>query len=409
MFTMGATPETVRQKMKASFQAGIAQEIFPGGISSLTIGEGAPIVVACGVTGSEAADGPVAEDVIYDVASLTKVMVTLPLILLSIQEGRLSLNDPAVRYVPELRCAPDEGWKEKITIYHLLTHTSGLPAWRPFFLSANGREAYLRKISAEQLTGPPGKQVVYSDLGFMLLGFIVERVWEQPIDELAKQLIFAPLGMNRTGYRPLAQPFGSTARIAPTERANEFERQMAEQFLQERRQAGGERDTAEALAALAAFPWRQGIIRGTVHDCNAWYGLDGVSGHAGLFSTITDMQRYMTFWSDAGGRFLDPVMRMFAVRCQTGALSPCRAIGWEASPTGGTSEQILAGSSGGDLLSPLAFGHTGFTGTSIWVDPLRHTTLITLTNRVYPTVSQEMGRWRKAHHNQILALVWPTR
>ncbi|MEJ8547552.1 serine hydrolase domain-containing protein [Brevibacillus borstelensis] len=408
----------LRERLKQSLETGISQGIFPGGIAALARAGLPVITVAAGKTEggrdvAESANGsvktplPVDANTMYDMASLTKVMVTLPLVLLGVQEGRLSLTDSVTRHLPELEEGKDAAAKRKITLLHLLTHTSGLPAWRPFFLYAGSSREYLRLIADEPMTGTPGQQVVYSDLGFMLLGFTLERVWDEPLDQLAQRLIFQPSGMTRTCYLPLRRSGLDFSAIAPTEDGNAYEHDMArQQLIQE--EALGLPSARELSERLACFAWRRGIIRGTVHDCNAYYGLGGVSGHAGLFSTSADTERYMRIWTSSESPVrIDPILRATAIRSHTGELAPMRALGWEASATGGTLEQMATGCTGGDVLSSHAFGHTGFTGTSIWRDPVRGATLIALTNRVHPTVSSLIGTWRRSIHNQLFSLLTP--
>lgn len=391
-------PEEIERQIADSLEGGIQRGIFPGGICSLTVGSHTPITVARGYMAAGSKDKPVEEETIYDLASLTKVVAVLPLVLLAVQAGRLMLNDSIVTYLPELQSGRDADRKREITLYHLLTHTSGLPAWRPFYLQGRGREAYVKLIAEEELSAIPGRQAVYSDLGFMLLGFILERVYDQELDQLAKRLVFLPCGMDLAAYKPLEERKSAGAKIAPTEKGNVYEQAMI----------AGDPLYQQLHDRASVFAWRQELICGTVHDGNAYYGLGGVSGHAGLFASILDLQRYMQIWTDETSTFLNPVLRDFAVRPHARE-SSIRAIGWEASSTGGTIDQVVSGCSGGDLVSPAAYGHTGFTGTSIWHDPLRKATLITLTNRVHPTVSSEMIQWRRAHHNRIFSLVWPCR
>ncbi len=389
--------EQIARQIAANLEKGMEMGIFPGGISSLTVAGHSPIVVARGKLAAPGYEGEreqVQEDTIYDLASLTKVVVTLPLVLLSVQTGKLSLSDSIVTHLPELKTGRDSEAKQRITLFHLLTHTSGFPAWRPFYLRSRGKEAYLQMIAEEELLSNPDEQVVYSDLGFMLLGFILERVWEEQLDRLAHEQIFAPCNMTMTTYRPLTEMAQLSSKVAPTEYGNVYERGMV---LHDNRYE-------HLHEQLDAFGWRQQMIRATVHDGNAYYGLQGVSGHAGLFSTISDLQRYMQLWTDDSASFLDPVLRDFAVRSHCDSLAPARAVGWEASSTGGANAQVAAGCSGGDLISAFAFGHTGFTGTSIWHDPARKATMITLTNRVHPAPSDQIKQWRKTHHNRIFAL-----
>jgi serine-type D-Ala-D-Ala carboxypeptidase len=390
------------EKMVESMTSGIEGEVFPGGISSVALAGNPPLTVVKGklTYGTEAAD--VSIDTLYDLASLTKVTATLPAILLSVQSGKLLLSDCVEEYIPEFCTGNDSQRKRQITIFHLLTHTSGLPAWRPYFVTCNGPEEYIMAISTDPLIGEPGRQVVYSDLGFMLLGFILERIWDMKLEEIAEQLIFHPLGMSSTGYRPTDDPVLKKCSIAPTELGNQHEKNTTLAYLEEQKQHGAFVFSKELVEKL---PWRDEMIVGTVHDGNAFYGLNGVSGHAGLFSTISDLQRYMEIWSAPNNSFIDPLLREFAANCQTGLLVPRRALGWEAAAAGGTIEQVVHSCSGGDLVSASAFGHTGFTGTSMWHDPVRQSTLIILTNRVHPKVNNAILKWRKKHANLIFAEV----
>lgn len=398
------TRETIIEKIEVGLDRGIEQGIFPGGIACLSVDDQPLVVVPIGTLDRTDQATLVTEQTVYDLASLTKVVVTLPLFLLSVQAGKVSFTDPITTYLPELKQGQDAETKERITMFHLLTHTSGLPGWRPYFILTQGKEAYIKLIGEEPMAGEPGKQVVYSDLGFMLLGFILERIWEEELSALADRLLFQPMGMVSTTYNPLQRWTDQKLVVAPTEEGNRFEFDMVKQHIS----ATGETQPCSRQALeekLSDFRWRQGFISGTVHDCNAYYGLGGVSGHAGLFSTVEDLERYMRIWtSEKSAVRIDPILRQFATRKHTGSLAPTRAIGWEASATGGSIEQIISGNSGGDLLSASAFGHTGFTGTSIWHDSVRRTTLIMLTNRVHPTVSPDMIRWRRAFHNQIFSL-----
>lgn len=395
------------EKMKNSLDDGIAQGIFPGGAVCLLQNGQPALSVARGKTGTAADEPSVTANTVYDMASLTKVMVTLPLILLSVQHGKLSLTDPVAHHLPELREGADKLGKEKIKVIHLLTHSAGLPAWRPYFLRGSGQREYLRLIAEETMLGQPGEQVVYSDVGFMLLGFLLERIWQEELPSLARRLLFQPSGMHHTGYLPLQQPAWKECVIAPTEEGNPYERDMVEHYILQREAVEDPR-VAEWKEALESFSWREGIIRGSVHDCNAHHGLGGVSGHAGLFSTLNDVARYMAIWTTADAPVrIDPLLRSFSTRALTDPHAPRRAAGWEAAAAGGGLKQIAHGCTGGDLLSDRAFGHTGFTGTSIWSDPVRGATLITLTNRVHPVVNTQMNTWRRAHHNRLFSAIPP--
>ncbi len=390
--------------MDRCLQQGIEERVFPGGVVSVDFPNGQSHIVYKGKTSYDQSGVNVDEKTIYDLASLTKVVVTLPSILLSVQSGRLSLIDSITKYIPELSANEDRRM-EKITIFHLLTHTSGLPAWRPFFITCRNQEDYIKAISGEDLVGDPGQQVVYSDLGFMLLGFILERVWNDGLDQIANNLIFNSMGMHNTTYRPIDNSKLKTKVFAPTEAENQCELKMSHDYMQQKsNHQVPDRSLVISSELIDSLSWREGLITGTVHDCNAYYGLNGISGHAGLFSNMTDLRKYMTIWNeDSDNRLIDPLLRKFATSLQTSSLAPVRALGWEHSSTAGSPAQVVAGCSGGDLVSNLAFGHTGFTGTSIWHDPLRKATIITLTNRVHPQVTNGMIGWRRSFHNQILS------
>ena len=320
------------------------------------------VVVRCaaGRTAARAGAPAAAPDTIYDLASLTKVVATVPLILQGAAEGRLALDDPVPAHLPE--CP-----HHNVTIRQLLTHTSGLPAWIPFYLETAGAEAIVRRAAATPLAAQPGSRVTYSDIGFILLGEIARRALGAPLEALAARRVFAPLGMTRTGYRlggRRAQSGGAAdaAPIAPTEDGTAIEQHMTEdpQWAE-----AGRRHT-----------WRRYLIWGEVHDSNA-HAMGGVSGHAGLFGTADDLVRYARMWLGDGrgpeGRVLERTLAQEAVTPQTPAPGR-RGLGW-----------ALTGTQGwwGDALSPRAFGHTGFTGTAIVIDPPRDLAIVLLSNAVH--------------------------
>ena len=301
---------------------------------------------------------PVTTRTVYDLASLTKVVGLTFAMMQLVEEGKVGLDTPAVRYVPAFH-------DTTITVRRLLTHSSGLPAWRPFWQRVHSREEMFALVDAEPLDQPPGTKMVYSDLGAMVMTQIVERVTGERLDRYLQAHLFRPLGMRDTRYLP---PASWRSRIAPTEV-----------------------DTT----------YRHRLIRGEVHDENA-ASMGGISGHAGLFSTAPDLVKFaqlllrdgrtdartrgrtgMRGHGDTGARgrggaanqLVDSATVAMFTTVQDPALSS-RALGWD------TPSQ---GSSAGDLLSPHAFGHTGFTGTSLWIDPAQDLFVILLTNRVHPT------------------------
>lgn len=287
---------------------------------------------------------------LYDLASVTKVTALTPLALLAVSHGTLDLDAPIQRYVPEF-VGPG---KDRVTVRQLLTHSSGLPPWRPLYLGATTRAAAFALADTTTLDTLPGVRMVYSDLGIIVLTQALERIDGHRLDTLAHDLVFGPLGMRSTRYLP---PAAWLPRIAPTEN-----------------------DTT----------WRHRMLRGEVHDENA-SRLDGVSGHAGLFSDGVDLLTYGEWWiaewkawsglgpagSAAPGY---PPLRLSAlpgfVRRQDTPPGSSRALGWD------TPGDV---SSSGHYMSARSFGHTGFTGTSIWIDPTRDLVIVLLSNRVHPT------------------------
>jgi serine-type D-Ala-D-Ala carboxypeptidase len=315
----------------------IADSAFPGAIGVVGTREGASTSYAAGRI-DWAADAPLPDErTLWDLASLTKVVGMTTAMMQLVEQDRVELDAPVVRYLPEFA---GEG-KERVTIRHLLTHSSGLPSWRPLYKEATTADTAVAIVYATPLDTVPGARMVYSDLGAILLGKVVERVSGEALDTYLSRHVFGPLGMTATMYRPEAS---LRDRIAPTE----FD------------------------------PWRQRHIRGEVHDENAFM-LGGVSGHAGLFSTAADLTRFARMML-AGGtldgvRIVRPsTIAQFTV-VQDPGLSH-RALGWET-PTGQNSA--------GHRMSARAFGHTGFTGTSLWMDPERGAFVLLLTNRVNPS------------------------
>jgi len=311
---------------------------------------------------------PATPTTLYDLASLTKVVGSTTAVMLLVDEGRLDLDDRVVTHLPWW--AGDDARKEEVTLRHLLLHRAGLPPYRRFFLEIEGRAAYRRAIGELPLEGEPGAETVYSDLGFMTLGFVVEAVTGRPLDAFLRERVWARLGMEDTGFRP---PSARRVRTAPTE--------------------------VDTL-------YRMGHVHGAVHDENA-HALGGVAGHAGLFSTASDLAVFaatllaggtieacpvgrpvegggasptprdraacLAPWMEGGRLVSEAVLERFRRRWDPSA---SRALGWDT-PSGR--------SSAGDYFSEAAFGHTGFTGTSIWIDPELELAVVLLTNRVNPT------------------------
>ena len=290
---------------------------------------------------------PMTADTIFDLASLTKVIATAPAVMMLVEDGLIRLRDPVVRYIPGF----DRHEKNRITVEHLLTHLSGLRPDFPLEQEFQGYEIAIERAIDERPVDPPGTRVVYSDINFIILAEIVARVSGMPFDRFVERRLLEPLGMSETGFLPSED---ERSRIAPTE-------------------------------ACRPLGWPCGdagasMLRGTVHDPTA-RRMGGVAGHAGLFGTANDLARFGAMLL-AGGtldgiRILSPLTVARMTRPATPpAMADTRGLGWDISSR--------YSSNRGDLFSTGSYGHTGFTGTSIWIDPATQTVVVFLSNRVHP-------------------------
>jgi len=319
----------------------VAAGAAPGAVLAVSLG-GRHLYHATGRLGVDDAVRPDSAT-IYDLASLTKVVALTTMIQLLVENGDFELDAPAARYVP----AFSGDGRESVTLRHLLTHSSGLPAWRPLHLQSATRAGAFALADTTALEAPPGTRYVYSDLGGIVLTQAVEARTGMRLDSLVHQHLIQPLGLHQTGFLPDPDLAG---RIAPTEND----------------------------------PWRGRTLRGEVHDENA-SRLDGVSGHAGLFASARDMlviaDWLLNRWHGVHGPAAKRWSREFTRR-QDLPPGSSRALGWDTPSEG---------SSAGTRLGPESFGHTGFTGTSIWIDPVRDLAIVLLSNRVHPT--RQNPRW----------------
>jgi len=289
---------------------------------------------------------------IYDLASLTKPLITGLLCAQLVERRQLSLDSPVANYLPEF----DRPDKNAITILELLTHTSGLPAWRPLYLLTNGaKEAALSTIADEALQYQPGERVTYSDLGFITLGFLLQRLSEQTLTALAQEQIFTPLGLQHTFFSPA---IAARTGVAACESGNTYERDMCEHDFAGRPYAG----------------WRNETIWGQVHDGNAYF-LGGAAGHAGLFSTVTGTLQLANQFIGSRSHLLKPETCELFRKNMTEGLNEARSVAWQLA--------LTKDSTAGSALPPNAFGHTGFTGTSCWIDAGHERSFILLTNRTH--------------------------
>lgn len=328
----------LRTRLQRLIRRFIELQAFPG--ASLAVGYREKLLVCRGYGRLDyTSTSPAANlNSVYDLASLTKVVCTTTLVMQACEGGVVDLDDRLGRYFPEF-LAGDKG---QVALKHLLAHSSGLPAHVPLYAHAGGKEDILRRILDTPLEYRPGSRSLYSDLGFILLGAVVERACGKSLDKLAQEQIFHPLGMRRTCFHP---PSDWMPRIAPTE----------------------------------MDPWRKRLLRGEVHDENAC-AMGGVAAHAGLFGTAADLAVFCQALLNGGiynhRRIVKrSTLETFTQR-QAHPSESSRALGWDTpSPN----------SSAGSRLSPQSYGHTGFTGTSLWIDPRRRLFIVFLTNRVHPS------------------------
>lgn len=289
---------------------------------------------------------------VFDLASLTKVIATLPSILKLIDNDVISLNDTIDKFIPDLTN------KDNITITHLLTHTSGLPSHRKYYGNNLTRNEIFNSIYEESLEYLPGSEVLYSDLGFILLSKIVEEVVKQKLNKFVTKEIFTPLEMNETSYLPKF----SDERYAATE----YDKKTK--------------------------TYKMGIV----HDENA-EAMGGISGHAGLFSTVKDLGHFTSMIENEGiykkKKILSPEIINLSRQNFTANKNKYRGLAWQLKTNSTTSC--------GNLFSEAAYGHTGFTGTSIWFDPTVNLNVIFLTNRVHFGRKTEIQQIRKELHDLI--------
>lgn len=369
-------------KVERALDKAIERQEIPGAVVLARMPAGDEMLEYSWVRGLAAARPerlPMRRDTIFDLASLTKVIATTTAIMLLVEEGSISLDDPVARTLPAFA----ERGKEGVTIRHLLSHSAGLKPWRGFHElliqkerktgervlgTREGREWILDRVLRSGLVHQPGEAAVYGDLDFIVLGALVEALARQPLDEFCESRIFTRLGMIDTRFFPI-----------PVDGS-----QPAPDVIRRR------------IAATENCAWRERIVWGEVHDPNA-SAMGGVAGHAGLFSTADDVMKFGQAFVDAWhGRsdVLPPErVREFATR-QMLPESSDWALGWDT-PTPGSS-------SSGRHFSPSSVGHLGFTGTSLWIDLEREAIVVMLTNRIHQVAKRSRFELRPMIHDAIL-------
>ena len=328
--------------LDAAIASGVSRGVYPGAV--VIVGRRDSILHARGFgriswSGRRA---PNPDSTLYDLASLTKVVATTSAAVLLVDRGKLDLDAPVARYLPRF----NRESQRSITIRMLLDHTSGLKPYVEFYKRSSTRAGIVNLILREEPVRPPGETAVYSDINAMLLALVIERISGEPLDRYIRRELFTPLGMHETGFNP---------------------------------------SSARQRRAAPSYADRHRTIAGVVHDRNA-RDLGGVAGHAGLFSTASDLARFAQWWLREGaadGRALvgPEVLHSFL---EHRSVSGTRLLGWD-SPDLSTE----GGSAFGNLLSSSAYGHTGWTGTQIWIDPEKDLFVVLLTNR---SLNPRVGR-----------------
>jgi CubicO group peptidase (beta-lactamase class C family) len=341
----GLRPDKLAE-MDTAIQNAIAARQCPGGVLWVEH-NGVSYHRAYGNRALVPAIEPMTENTLFDLASLTKVVATTPAVMLLIQRGQLKLDAPVQTYLPEFT---GDG-KETITVRQLLTHTSGLHSGIETRSAWHGWGAAIQKICSERLLNPPGKVFEYSDLNFILLGELVQRRTGTSLQEFVAREIYGPLKMTDTGYLP---PAAKLDRIAPTE-------------------------------IVDGHP-----LRGIVHDPTA-RRMGGVAGNAGVFSTAADLARFARMLLNQGELDGVKLFKPETVRLMTTVQTPAdlearRGLGWDI-------DSEYSGPRG-DLFSASSYGHTGWTGTSLWIDPASRTFVIFLSNRNHPDGQGNVGELR---------------
>jgi CubicO group peptidase (beta-lactamase class C family) len=347
----------IQPQISSLLEARIAAGDFPSAVYIVAEGGRAVFAGALGNAVVEPSRIPATLDTVYDLASLTKPLITTLLCARRIETKEITLDSVVATFLPEFN-RPD---KQSITLGQLLTHTSGLPGWRPLYILAEGKiERALAAIAEVDLEYAPGTRVVYSDLGFITLGLVLEKLTGKRLAQLAQDEIFQPLDLKRTFFNPSS---AMQTGIAACETGNTYER-----------------NTCVETKVGKYQNWRQDIIWGQVHDGNAHF-LGGAAGHAGLFSTAQETlvlaKQFLNSpdeCDEPSGLLSNETLNLF---CQnfTAGLEENRTIGWMRAET--------KASSAGPDLPPDSFGHTGFTGTSCWIDPQHQRIFILLTNRTH--------------------------
>lgn len=360
-------------QVKKLLVQGINENVFPGAVIRVIRDKEVVFRHTVGFSSLFPVNTTMTEDTVFDIASLTKVIVTTSAVMLLVQERRITLDDSISAHFPEIKSRD----KKSITIRHLLSHSAGFNAWKPIYQeieeeerrsgvkltgTPGAKDFFLNSILRDPLIYEPGTKSIYSDLGFILLGFIIEMLSGEALDDFASNRIFTPLGMKSSFFVRNYAKKAKNLRVASTEHCK----------------------------------WRGRVISGEVHDENAWT-LGGVAGHAGLFSNAKDIgifaREVINSYHGDGKLFTKRIAHEFFKRQDIPSSS--WVLGWDT-PTPGSS-------SSGKYFSENSIGHTGFTGVSLWIDLKREIAVILLTNRIHPDRNNiKIREWRPRIHDAVM-------
>ena len=340
-------------------------------------------------------DSPgVTTSTLFDLASLTKPIATTTMAMILYERGQLELDAPVIGVIPEFMadaCGEPDARRRDVTLHMLLAHSSGLPAYEKLFLKEHSREALLRAAFTTSLSTDPGTHAEYSDIGFIVLGAALERIAAESLDAFCQREVFGPLGMSHTTFNP---PKEARDKIPPT----------ADERTEQEQECGAGTLTREMLASAitpranqpARSTFRKRVIQGEVQDENACV-LGGVAPHAGQFSTAEDLAHFADALLNGGRPILRPETMALFTRRESSPPGTSRALGWDT-PS--------APSQSGKYFGSRSFGHLGYTGTSLWIDPDRQLSITLLTNRTWPDcVNQGIKQIRPKFHDAVVEAI----
>ena len=356
----------------------IADRAFP--TASIAVTEAGRLVAlkSFGQFTYESESASVGTAALFDLASVTKVVATTTAAAILYERGLLELEAPVAGVIPEFladACGELDGRRRDVTFHMLLAHSSGLPVYEKLFLKARSRDELLRAAFTTSLSADPGMRAEYSDVGFMVLGAALERISGESLDIVCQREIFGPLGLTNTTFNP---PEGMRRRIPPT--------------ADERGESGSAGASAPGSPS-AGSTFRKRIIQGEVQDENAFM-LGGIAGHAGVFSTAEDVARFAHAMICGGRPILRPETVALFTRRESAPAGTSHALGWDT-PS--------APSQSGKHFGPSSYGHLGYTGTSLWIDPDRQVSITLLTNRTWPDCSnQAIKQVRPKFHDAVV-------